>query len=795
MGPRCPYCGRIQERPDPSPLGFVRCSSCAREFAPRDEPAVRAEPAVEAQAPSLRTTDVSIVLTGLIGTAAAAGLYFGVILPLGHTILGRLFGYGWVPKATLFLGCWSTAILVWKFLKIRAERSCLEHDVLPRAIASDIRPDNVEAFERHARSLPSPCPGSFLLNRVHIALEQFRTRRNVQEVGQVLTSQGDLDAAAVDSSYTMLRVFLWAIPILGFIGTVQGIGDAVSGFSGQVNTAADLETIKRSLGLVTASLAYAFDTTLVALVVCMALMLPMHWLQKLEDDLLGRIGDTCNQELMRRLDEGPARAEDTAQLFRAGVERALGEQKKSIERWSADLTKFGSEFVRSLGARWEAIENAARARETSHAERISGVLERAVETQARALAESSEGAAARAQALVDTVIERSQSESQRFQTALAQAAEEHRRHVASSGTQLDELQQRIAQSQGTLAAQVGASLEKAMESHTRALTENAERAAAAISALQARAAEQAQRLVGSVSDDARGATERLRVALAQITEEQGRAHSRAAERAQTLIDSAVGETRSGMLRFQTALAEAAEQQRRQAVELDQVLRSGAATQAQMGSAVREIQTVLAKASTEHAELVSAATGALEGSLKGVEARSTAMTEAWERVARGFEEQVSALRASLAGDREIQAGLLSQAAASIDRGAQDLAALRASTSEHTHGLEKTLADIRQLEPAVRESLETALSRHVAVLTYCAQQLERASGSQTRLVESLTTIDPDRALPDRLERMDASVQTLAGAVDRLEQRLRPKLRTFSILPFFRKNGADEKAGRRG
>ena len=62
---------------------------------------------------------------------------------------------------------------------------------------------------------------------------------------------------------------IWAIPILGFIGTVWGISGAVSNFSSAMTSvesaAAVSEALKDNLPLVTADLATAFDTTLLAL--------------------------------------------------------------------------------------------------------------------------------------------------------------------------------------------------------------------------------------------------------------------------------------------------------------------------------------------------------------------------------------------------------------------------------------------------------------------------------------------------------------------------------------------------
>jgi hypothetical protein len=66
----------------------------------------------------------------------------------------------------------------------------------------------------------------------------------------------------VQSSYTLSNVFIWAIPILGFIGTVIGIGQAVGAFSGSLDQAQDISLLKKSLNDVTGGLATAFDTTL-----------------------------------------------------------------------------------------------------------------------------------------------------------------------------------------------------------------------------------------------------------------------------------------------------------------------------------------------------------------------------------------------------------------------------------------------------------------------------------------------------------------------------------------------------
>jgi ribosomal protein L12E/L44/L45/RPP1/RPP2 len=148
-------------------------------------------------------------------------------------------------------------------------------------------------------------PGSsFLVQRVLRGLEHFTVRRSASEVSTVLASQSELDSNAVSSSYALLNVFIWAIPILGFIGTVQGLGGAVGNLSGSLKGATDIESVKTALGGITGGLGIAFDTTLVALIMALFLKFPASSLQKAEEDLLNWVDEYCNENLLKRLQDG-----------------------------------------------------------------------------------------------------------------------------------------------------------------------------------------------------------------------------------------------------------------------------------------------------------------------------------------------------------------------------------------------------------------------------------------------------------------------------------------------------------
>lgn len=324
-------------------------------------------------------SDVSVWVTGLLGVLATAAFYYLVIpqllaiseeaaSPLRRA--GVMLADSWVPKAIVFLSAWSVAILIGKFLKIQKQRRALLYDILPREIAPRIRPGGVAEFMTHLRGLPVKSSGSYLIQRVQRGLAHFRSRGSQQEVATLLTAQGDLDADAVDSSYTMLRVFIWAVPILGFIGTVLGISDAVGTFSSSIASNADMAIVKDSLGGVTSGLGTAFNTTLIALVVSILLMLPMNWLQKLEGDVLTAVGDYCNEEFLLRLEEAPTEVVDAGAVIRSAMASALAEQQACFRDWQASLNGLGSTLAADVARGWQEVHGVVGAQMESHVDAV-----------------------------------------------------------------------------------------------------------------------------------------------------------------------------------------------------------------------------------------------------------------------------------------------------------------------------------------------------------------------------------------------------------------------------------------
>ena len=349
---RCPYCHHTQTvhaPPPPEPAAEEETFdfNFQEPQAPRSVVSAQAsvqktvrKPRADASTdePGGSATDVNLWFTGLTGLAGFVVLY-AILFPLWRmdTYIGGLFwDRGPIQFAETLCFTWSLSILVFKWRKLSMQRDSMLFDLLPSDISKQITPKSVDRFVKHIRGLPVRSGESFLVNRVLRGLEHFRVLRNSSEVADRMMTQSDIDANSVDSSYAHIKVFVWAIPILGFIGTVRGIGIAVASFSSTMNNLNDMSALQESFNEVTAGLSTAFDTTLLALVLSVLIMFPMTVLRKSELDLLNWVDEYCNENLLKRLKDDrstePTTGTMDAKAVRAAVDSAIAAQlDKSVE--------------------------------------------------------------------------------------------------------------------------------------------------------------------------------------------------------------------------------------------------------------------------------------------------------------------------------------------------------------------------------------------------------------------------------------------------------------------------------
>ena len=256
--------------------------------------------------------------------AVATVAWYGMLFPLGQGAVGTaptnaldyihdlFYERTWVNYTETFFFFWAIGMLWLKWQKLRQQRNAMFIDVLPRDISDEINGENVAIFIDRFYEFPHRLRDSMMVNRLRKALELFEVRKNNGEVSNMMAAQSGIDSSRIGNSYTLIKVFLWAIPILGFIGTVIGLSQAI----GSMDLASGTDALMSSIGKVTSGLGTAFDTTLLGLVLAMFLNFPMNALVKAEDDNLNAIDAYCNEVLLPRLNDGAA--DDVNQMLGDG---------------------------------------------------------------------------------------------------------------------------------------------------------------------------------------------------------------------------------------------------------------------------------------------------------------------------------------------------------------------------------------------------------------------------------------------------------------------------------------------
>ena len=276
--------------------------------------------------------EVSLVGTAGVAVVISCAFYAGVVAPLKHTWFGQLFSArGLTPYGIVALSVWSLVMILARFLRVRREQRVLSGavDLLPTSIADRISEVNANVFVTHIANAEAGRVRGMLSGRVAHALESLRVRGRTQDVAEHLAHEANAALTRFESGYAMVRLCIWAIPILGFIGTVSGIGDAIGAFDEKLGAAAKLDEVRSSLGAVTAGLALAFETTLVALVTSVIVMFPYGAVQRYESAFLLAVEDYCARRLLPRIDDGDS----------SHTVRRLNELSRSFDQLQAFLRK------------------------------------------------------------------------------------------------------------------------------------------------------------------------------------------------------------------------------------------------------------------------------------------------------------------------------------------------------------------------------------------------------------------------------------------------------------------------
>ncbi|MSU47906.1 MAG: MotA/TolQ/ExbB proton channel family protein [Opitutus sp.] len=177
------------------------------------------------------------------------------------------------PQFEIIFCYWGMIILGYKLVHVTRERRLFKHDFVRLQPGERIIPEDAldrykelrSSIEREPRWRERLVPECIMAS-----LHRFHATSSVQDAANAVRERAELAGDELDSSLGLVRYIAWAIPAIGFIGTVRGIGDALNFAEQAIH--GDISSVTTGLGL-------AFNSTFVGLSLCIVLMFFLHLVQ------------------------------------------------------------------------------------------------------------------------------------------------------------------------------------------------------------------------------------------------------------------------------------------------------------------------------------------------------------------------------------------------------------------------------------------------------------------------------------------------------------------------------------
>lgn len=270
-----------------------------------------AAPAPPPRAMQRAPSEFVVTLCALIFTIVTVhATYVALIRPQGEAItqaeLARMKeDRTYVPERSFYLVIkdfeqeleiihfvWAMLIIGYKAWLVRRERKFLDRDFIHVPEGIKVLPEDAKDYARQLEALKPEDQSALVVRALQRTLDRFAATRSIRDSAETSRAVCDSEADRLDSGLAMIRYIAWAIPAIGFIGTVRHIGDALL----QANQA-----VGGDITAVTSSLGIAFNATFVALTLTIILMFFLHQLQQSQEQFVHDTDHWIDQRLIRHM--------------------------------------------------------------------------------------------------------------------------------------------------------------------------------------------------------------------------------------------------------------------------------------------------------------------------------------------------------------------------------------------------------------------------------------------------------------------------------------------------------------
>ena len=131
-----------------------------------------------------------------------------------------------------------------------------------------------------------------LVEIIMSSLRRYALTGNIESAASSIEPALEALSIRNENDLAILKYISWAIPSIGFLGTVRGIGQAMS--EAEAAVAGNIAPMTSSLGV-------AFNSTFIALIISIFLMLALSYIQKEQDSQLIKIKNYTEKYLINRI--------------------------------------------------------------------------------------------------------------------------------------------------------------------------------------------------------------------------------------------------------------------------------------------------------------------------------------------------------------------------------------------------------------------------------------------------------------------------------------------------------------
>jgi biopolymer transport protein ExbB/TolQ len=304
---------------------------------------------------------------GYVGTVALLVLAF--LFPIGLMVFNPtlMFERGWEQYVGTGIYFWAVLTLSRELIRLwRNERAFDDAPILLKRINASLAsggttvatPQAPSSLDDDQRILPTR------VRQLVCYLKESRSP-SVTQLMEVNREGSGLDQEQMAGRFTLTRYILYLLPVIGFIGTVEGISRALMNISMVLPMVKNLDGFLTNLTSVTAALQIAFDSTLLALFLSAALMLVQTLVFRQSEDVLARIDRWVVEHVLPRVGTDNPLAERVVETLGAQFD-LLGNKLASViepaikaleiqagnlgTKLQAPIAQFGAEVERLTGS-------------------------------------------------------------------------------------------------------------------------------------------------------------------------------------------------------------------------------------------------------------------------------------------------------------------------------------------------------------------------------------------------------------------------------------------------------------